>query len=79
MKGRVEHMAGEHPDTGLPTFGFIRGDDGASRFFIASGLQMSTLKFDEIRVGMNVEFTPIEHPKGLRAIEVRVLGGVDGH
>ncbi len=77
MRGKVEHMAGSHPQTGRPTFGFIRGEDGESHFFIPTGLQQTTLRFDEIEVGMPVEFTVIEHPKGSRAIEVRILAEVN--
>lgn len=64
MLGVIHHMK--------ETYGFIKGEDGKSRFFIPTGLQLSTLKFENLKVGMAVEFTHIDHPKGARAIEVRV-------
>lgn len=65
-------------------FGFITGDDGCDYFFHKSGLQQTTFAFHELRDGRRtsdpadrVEFTVTEHPKGPRAIEVRVLDGGD--
>lgn len=76
MYGTVEHLATRKGMEGeRPTFGFIRGEDGISRFFIPTGLQQTTIRFDEVKVGMRVEFTEIDHPKGPRAIEVRVVNG----
>jgi len=75
MFGTIEHLACRKGAEGdRPTFGFIRGDDNISRFFIPTGLQATTIKFDDMKVGMRVEFSEIEHPKGPRAIEVRVVG-----
>jgi cold shock CspA family protein len=61
-------------------FGFIEGDDGCEYFFHKSGLQATTFKFHELCDGKRtkgpadrVAFTVIDHPKGPRAIEVRVL------
>lgn len=54
------------------TFGFINGQDGIDYFFIPSGLQMTTYRFHELKVGDDVQFIPIEHPKGPRAIEILV-------
>lgn len=64
MGGVIEHLK--------ETYGFICGDDRKSYFFIPTGLQVYTTKFEELKVGMKVEFTPIAHPKGPRAIEVKV-------
>lgn len=54
-------------------FGFIRGDDGIEYFFHRSGLEQTTLSFDELKEQSPVEFTVTEGQKGPRAIEVRVL------
>ena len=56
-------------------FGFIRGEDGADRFFHSSGLQPGTRRFEELRIGDPVEFTHTDGPKGPRAEDVRVLRG----
>ena len=56
------------------TFGFIRGEDSVSRFFLPSAIQhTSPVQFDGVAVGHRVEFVHIDHPRGPRAIEVRVL------
>lgn len=59
-------------------WGFIKpavsGTGIARAYFNASGLQRTTKRIDELRVGDRVEFTPISHPKGPRAIEIRVTG-----
>lgn len=75
MKGTIEHLATrkDSPDPSKPTFGFIRGEDRVSYFFIPNGMESTTVKFDSLKPGMRVGFTPIDHPKGPRAIEVRVL------
>lgn len=43
-------------------------------FFHWTQLTQDTLKFTDIRIGMQVEFTPIQIPvKGWRAVHVRVI------
>lgn len=54
-------------------YGFIKGADGADRFFHHTGLEMTTKRFNELRQGDRVAFTPIDGDRGLKAIEVRVL------
>lgn len=55
------------------SYGFIEGADGLDYFFHKSGLQQTTLPFDELETRMLVEFTAIDNPpKGVRAIMVRV-------
>ncbi len=49
-------------------YGFLRGSDGRARFIHASDVGTA---FDVLQVGMEVVFTPIEHPRGLRAKNVR--------
>ena len=55
-------------------YGFIRGEDGRDYFFHRTGMQMTTCTFDELGVGQEVTFSPIQGPanRGPRAIEVRV-------
>lgn len=54
-------------------FGFISGDDNAQYFFLYNALEQTGPKFDDLGEGQMVEFTPIEHPKGMRAVNVRVF------
>lgn len=43
-------------------------------FFHWTQLTQDTLKFTDIRIGMQVEFTPVQIPvKGWRAVHVRVI------
>ena len=53
-------------------FGFITGSDGVEYFFHHTGLEQTTWDFDDLMPGGHVEFSPIEGPKGPRAVEVRV-------
>jgi|PlaIllAssembly_1097288.scaffolds.fasta_scaffold859102_2 cold shock CspA family protein len=60
------------------TYGFIRGRDSVSRFFLPSALQVTQgVAFEDLRIGSRVEFVHIDHPRGPRAIEVIVLDGLD--
>lgn len=61
------------------TYGFINGHDGVDYFFIPSGLHMTTRRFHELTVGDDVQFIPIEHPKGPRAIEILIVKESHGH
>ena len=47
-------------------FGFIRGDDGLSRFVHVR----DTSDFDRLREGVKVSFLAVEHARGPRAVEV---------
>lgn len=59
-------------DTGMPLgFLFIRDDQGTEYFMHRTGLQLSAPGFEKIKVGAVMEFTPIEGPKGPRAIEAK--------
>lgn len=51
-------------------FGFISDGTTDDYFFHESCLQRSSKPFEDIREGDSVEFTPVEGPKGHRAIEV---------
>lgn len=56
-------------------FGFITdGVTGTDYFFHRSALERtSTMSFNDLHPDTPVEFTPIEGPKGARALEVRPL------
>lgn len=57
-----------------PKFGFVRGEDGVQYFFIPSCLRQSERwSFDELVEGCKLEFEPFKHPRGPRAVAVRVL------
>lgn len=76
MGGRVEKIV--PPD--VPTFGFIRGDDGRQYFFMPSALErLSTCTFAELTTQTRVEFTPQHHEKGMRAVNVHVMNGHKEH
>lgn len=62
MKGKVKKLLSEK------RCGFIHGTDKKDYFFHASALQ--TVKYEEVEVGMAVEFEPSEGEKGLRAEDV---------
>lgn len=58
-------------------YGFIQTQDaqGQTRdyFFLPSALEkVNNVAFTDLQLGMRVEFTPITHDKGPRAIEIRV-------
>ena len=57
----------------MPNFGFIRGEDGVSFFFLPSAISpLSAVEWPAVAQGMNAEFIPIEHPRGPRAIGVTI-------
>lgn len=64
MRGYIEVLK--------PNYGFLMGEDNVSRFFIPTCLKATTLPWELLRVGMGVQFTSIAHPRGPRAIEVRI-------
>lgn len=55
------------------TYGFVRGRDGVSRFFLPSAMQSADGLFDDLTIGDQVEFIHIDHPRGARALEIRVI------
>lgn len=59
------------------SYAFIKDDDERRDYFcIPSGLELTSPGgWDAIQEGARVVFTGIAHPKGLRAIEVRVVAG----
>lgn len=59
-------------------WGFISSKDikFTRIFFHWTSLKQDTLKFQDLKNGMKVEFTPVEvEGKGYRAIKIRVLKG----
>ena len=61
-------------------FGFVRGEDGISRFMHASSVEPRTA-FDTMHEGQAVEFEPndngpLDKGNGLRAEKVRVFANV---
>lgn len=55
-------------------FGFIRGERQGDEdlFFLPSTMAEGQRPWEELAVGQNVSFVPINHPKGRRATEVKV-------
>jgi cold shock CspA family protein len=53
-------------------YGFITADDGERLYFNTSGLQLSSIPFESLKLGDRCRFTAIDHPEGPRAIEVFV-------
>jgi cold shock CspA family protein len=77
MTGQIQGVVVEvHPEPMGGGWGFIRpvqsGTGIARAYFNASGLQQLTKRFADLQVGDRVDFTPIDHPKGPRAIEILV-------
>lgn len=55
-------------------FAWITHDEtGIDHFMHRSALELSTVAFHDLKEDMRVEFTPVDAPKGPRAIEVRVI------
>lgn len=55
-------------------YGFITHTaTGEDHFFHRSSLERTTKSWDELELDQRVEFTPVEGPKGARAMEVRIL------
>ena len=76
MTGVIKRLVTDH-ETGKPKgFGFIRADgEPTEYFFHHSSLEQTTRRWEELREGDRVAFSPIAGPvgKGPRAIEVRVI------
>ena len=55
-------------------YGFVtHSATGTDYFFHRSQLKNSTIPFEQLQPDQEVEFEPIEGPKGLRAQEVRPI------
>lgn len=66
MRGEVISL---FPDHG---YGFIRGEDGVTRFVHAREV-VPFGAFDTLKVGVPVEFSAVDHTRGPRAVDVRLL------
>lgn len=55
------------------TYGFVRGRDGVSRFFLPSAMEIPGSMFEDLTIGDQVEFIHIDHPRGARALGIRVI------
>ena len=65
MKGEIKRLI---RDRG---FGFITAEDGKEIFFHRSALE--GIDFEALEEGNSVEFNSERGPKGLRAVNVRVI------
>ncbi len=65
MKGTIKTVIWER------RFGFISAEDGREIFFHRSALE--GIDFDALEEGTSVEFNVESGPKGLRAVNVRVV------
>lgn len=54
-------------------FGFIAGDDGIDYFFHWSAMDKNGTNFRQLSIQDRVSFTLAQSPKGMRAVEVKVL------
>ncbi len=67
LQGRVRSL---YPNR---NFGFIRADGHDYFFHAGSFSPLSSVDFPETEIGDLAQFEPIEHPKGVRAVNVRIL------
>ena len=65
LKGTIKTVIWER------RFGFISAEDGREIFFHRSALE--GIDFDALEEGTSVEFNVESGPKGLRAVNVRVV------
>jgi len=75
MNGTIKSLPQDHTTGERRGYGFIRDDAGGNWFFHKRAIQAFGPAFADLQEGDPVTFTPIEHPKGPRAIEVRILKG----
>jgi CspA family cold shock protein len=65
LKGRIKKIVRERG------FGFISVEDGKEVFFHRSALE--GIELDNIEEGDDIEFNSERGPKGLRAVNIRML------
>lgn len=56
----------------LPTYGYVRGDDGRQYFFLPSYV-LSPHDYMDLSCGQRVCFLVLAHPRGLRASGVSIV------
>lgn len=66
MKGTITRLI---PNQG---FGFVRGEDGQSRFFHVRQMERSR-DFDTLREGQTLEFDTIEAQEGPRCVNIKIV------
>lgn len=72
LNGRVTKLRSK-TEGGDITFGFIKDEAGTEYFFHGGAMdQMAGVKIQELREGQRVQFEMADHPKGPRAIGVRL-------
>ena len=57
-----------------PTYGFITADTGEDLMFIPTAVDATVARFKTLHVNDVVQFDIVQHPRGLRARQVRRLG-----
>lgn len=57
----------------LKGYGFIAGDDGTDYYFHWSAMEMTGKNFKELAIQERVSFLRAEGPKGIRAVNIRVI------
>ena len=60
----------------MPTYGYVRGEDGRQYFFLPSYV-LSPYDFVDLKVGQRCCFLVTAHPRGLRAGGVTITGTDD--
>jgi cold shock CspA family protein len=54
-------------------YGFLRDGEGDARFFHRTAFQVAS-QFGLLREGTRVVFEPADHPRGPRAVNLRLAG-----
>lgn len=67
LRGRVRSLYSNR------NYGFIRCDGHDYFFHAGSFSPLSSVDFPDTEIGDVAEFEAIEHPKGMRAVNVRIL------
>jgi cold shock CspA family protein len=57
-------------------YGFINDAANETYFFHKSALDRTTLSFEQLRPGDFVEFSEMNHARGRRAVQIRVIDRV---
>ena len=72
MTGVIKRLVTDQETGQSRGFGFIRAE-GVEYFVHRSAMEQTTKRWDELREGDRVEFTPVEGDKGPRAVDVKVV------
>ena len=74
VTGRIVRIMVNRETRERSGYGFVQADGGEDYFLHASELDKDGPGWGELQVGARVEFTPTDGPRGLRAVEARILG-----